>query len=614
MAGRTAAATTPWEVMVARQVMVPMRDGVRLATDVYFPARGCERCPGPLPVVLLRTPYGKSGDAGTGEYYARHGYAFAAQDTRGRNGSEGTFYAFAGEDKDGYDAVEWLAGQAWCDGRVGTLGASYCAAAQSALACLAPPHLSAMVVQFGPSSYFHSSMRQNGVLELRFLMYAFNMAASSREAAADAGLRRVLEEAARHARDYLDAGPIRRGCTPLALVPSYEQWALDIQTHVLYDDFWQQPGFGPRAHYDEHADVPTLYVGGWYDTYTRGTLENVIEMRRRQRQPVHLLMGPWHHGGVGLREAGDCLFAPTAALDFEAVRRRWFEQWLKGLDQGLLDEPPVRYFLMGGTAPRDLPGADGPALWRAGEWRTAPAWPLPECQPSPLYLHGDGTLSPLAPAASAAAASTYTYDPQDPVPTIGGNLSAMPQPGGGFDQCYDERFTPGRSGLRLAARPDVLCFQTPPFAAPREMVGPVRARLFVSSTAPDTDFTVKLIEVLPATAARPAGTALNLTDSIGRLRFHGGYEREERVPPGEIVTLDIELFPTAVRVEVGHCLRLDVSSSNYPRFERNRNSGEALGSERCQQVAQNTLHHSRAHASYIELPWLVATTQALHRA
>jgi putative CocE/NonD family hydrolase len=604
MSDRQERSAAGWDAMVARQVMVPMRDGVRLATDLYFPARGGARCAGPLPVVLLRTPYGKAGDAGTGEYYARHGYVFAAQDTRGRNASEGVFYAFAGEDVDGYDAVEWLAAQEWCAGRVGTLGASYCAAAQSALACLAPPHLGAMVVQFGPSSYFHSSMRQNGALELRFLMYAFGMAASSREAAADAGLRRVLEEAARHAREYIDAGPIRRGCTPLALVPSYEQWALDIQTHALYDDYWRQPGYGPRAHYDSHADVPTLYVGGWYDTYTRGTLENFVELRRRQRQPVHLLMGPWHHGGVGLREAGDCLFAPAAALDFEAVRRRWFDHWLKGLDRGLLDEPPVRYFVMGGSAPRDLPQAGAAPIWRAGEWRCAAAWPPPESHPGRFYLHGDGTLSPVPPEAGEGEISAYTYDPRDPVPTIGGNLSAMPQPGGGFDQSYDERFTPGRSSLPLSARADVLCFQTPPFPSPAEMAGPVRVRLFVSSAAPDTDFTAKLVEVLPASVAHPRGVALNLTDSIGRLRFRHGYEREELVRPGEVVELEIELFPTAVRVEAGHCLRLDISSSNYPRFERNRNCGEAIGTERCLQAVRNCLYHSPVHASHVELPLL----------
>jgi len=601
MASGEPSSPAEFEVMVARDVPVPMRDGLSLATDLYFPARDCVRARGPLPVVLLRTPYDKSGNAATGEYYARHGYVFAAQDVRGRCASGGTFYAFAGEDRDGFDAVEWLAQREGCDGRVGTLGASYCAAAQSALACLAPPHLSAMVVEFGPSSFYHSSMRHNGVLELRFLVYAFSMAATSREAAADAGLRRVLEAASANVWDYLKAGPIRKGSTPLALVPAYEQWAIDIQTHACYDAFWRQPGFGPRAHYGDHADVPTLYVGGWYDTYTRGTLENFVEMSRRQRRAVHLLMGPWHHGGVGLRDAGDCLFSAAAALDFEAVRLRWFDHWLKGLKTGLEQEPPVRYFMMGGSTPRDLP-MPGPApVWRSGSWRTASAWPPPGARPAVLYLHGSGQLLTRPPGAGDPGVTVFTYDPAAPVPTLGGNLSAMPLPAGGFDQSCDPRFTPGRPRLPLAARADVLCFQTAPLRSAVELAGPVRARLFVASAGPDTDFTAKLIEVIPPGADYPAGVALNLTDSIARLRFRHGYEHEELLPPGNVAELSFELYPTAVRIEAGHGLRVDISSSNYPRFERNPNTGEAIGTERCCRPVENRLYHRAAEASRIEL-------------
>jgi len=592
--------------MAIRNVRVPLRDGTQLATDLYFPARDCQRGAGPFPVVLLRTPYDKAGNVGTGEYYARRGYVFAAQDVRGRYASPGTFYAFADEAPDGFDTVEWLASQSWCDGRVGTLGASYCAAVQSALACLAPPHLRAMVVQFGPSSFFHSSMRHNGALELRFMVYAFSVAATSREAAADPGLRAVLEEASRRVWDYVGAGPIRRGATPLALLPSYEQWAIDIQRHVLYDDFWRKPGFGPRDQYDRHADVATLYVGGWYDTYTRGTLENFVEMRRRQRQPVHVLMGPWHHGGVGLREAGDCVFDASAAVDFEAIRLRWFDQWLKGLDTGIQAEAAVRYFMMGGAARPDVAQPRGGPIWRAGEWRQAATWPLPEARTTPYFVHADGTLSPQTPARGETASTTYTYDPSDPVPTIGGNLSAMPLPAGGFDQRYDARFTPGRCEVPLASRPDVLCFQTPALTSPLELAGPVRARLFVSTDAPDTDFTAKLVDIVPPNAARPGGAAVNLTESIARLRFREGYDHEAPYHPGDVVELCFDLFPTAVRLEPGHCLRVDISSSNYPRFDKNRNTGEALGTERCQQVARNTLHHSSQYPSCIELPVLGA--------
>jgi putative CocE/NonD family hydrolase len=604
MACAAQGSSADFEVLVTRDIMVPMRDGLGLATDLYVPAHAGRPAAGALPLILLRTPYDKSTNAATGEYYARRGYLFAAQDVRGRHASGGIFYAFAGEDRDGFDAVEWLARHEGCNGRIGTLGASYCAAAQSALACLAPAHLGAMVVQFGPSSFFHSSMRHNGVLELRFLVYAFSMAATSREAAADAGLRRVLEEAGAHVWDYLRAGPIRRGATPLSLVPAYEQWALDIQTHVLYDDFWRQPGFGPRDRYDDHADVPTLYVGGWYDTYTRGTIENFVELRRRQRRPVHLLMGPWHHGGVGLRDAGDCLFSAAAAIDYEAVRLRWFDQWLKGLDTGLQEAPPVRYFMMGGPAPRDLPQAGHAPIWRAGTWRNAPTWPPPGFRPTPFYLHGDGRLSPALPAPASSPATAFVYDPADPVPTLGGNLSAMPLPAGGFDQAYDPRFTPDRPRLPLTVRPDVLCFQTEALPSALELAGPVRARLFVTTDGPDTDFTVKLVELIPPNDEQPAGVAVNLTDSICRLRFRHGFEREEPAVPGSVTELVFELYPTAVRLEPGHRLRIDISSSNYPRFERNPNSGEAIGSERCYRPARNALCHSAAAPSCLELPVL----------
>ena len=593
-----------WEVVTARDVKVPMRDGVRLATDLYLPARAGRPSAGPWPALLLRTPYNKAGNAAVGEYYARRGYLFACQDVRGRYASEGEFHAFIGEERDGYDAVEWLAAQDGCDGHVGTLGASYCAAAQSALACLAPPHLGAMAVQFGPSSFFHSSMRHNGALELRFMVYAFSMASTSREAAADAGLRQVLEEASRRVWDYLELGSIRRGATPLALVPHYEQWALDLQNHVLYDEFWRQPGFGPRDHYDGHADVPTLYIGGWYDTYTRGTFENAVAMRRRQRWPVHVVVGPWHHGGAGLREAGDCWFDASAAVDMEALRLRWFDQWLKGLDTGLTTAAPVRWFMMGGPGRPEAPLPRRGLLWRAGSWREAASWPPPECRPTPYYLHGDGRLDEAPPGPDEERCSTYTYDPRQPVPTLGGNLSAMPLAAGGFDQRTDERFTPGRAGVPLASRPDVLVFQTPPLAAPLELAGPVRARLFVSSDAPDTDFTAKLVEVLPASPECPGGAAVNLTESIARLRFREGYDHEAPYSPGQVVELSFELFPTAVRIEPGHALRVDISSSNYPRFDRNRNSAEPLGSGRTWRLANNSLHHSSEYASCIEMPVL----------
>lgn len=585
------------ECVVQTDVRVPLRDGVLLATDLYFPAAGGEQPAGRFPVLLIRTPYDKRAHAATGRYYAERGYVAALQDVRGRYASEGTFYPFAHEGPDGYDAVEWLAAQPWCSGKVGTFGQSYEAAAQSALASLAPPHLGAMVVTFGPSSYYHSSMRQNGALELRFVVYAFTMAATSKEAMADPLIKAALNDACAHIWEWLDAVPIRRGCSPLRLVPSYEQWCLDIQEHVLYDDYWKQPGYGPLPYYDEHADVPTLYVGGWYDTYTRGTIENFLELRRRQQAPVNLLMGPWHHGGVGVPAAGDASFLPDGGLaDYEGLRLQWFDRHLRGLPGE--DGPPVRYFVMGGGPGLQAPGE--PVL-HGGEWRSAETWPPAGVTPTPFTLHADGTLSLDAPVEDPEP-TRYTYDPAEPVPTIGGQLSAIDIPAGAFDQRNAPRFPTSRGALPLSARADVLCFATAPLAEPVEIAGPVRVRLWVSTDGPDTDFTAKLLDVYPPGPGYPDGCALNLGDSIGRLRFRDGFDEEHLAEPGEVCVLEFELFPTANRFAAGHRIRVDISSSNYPRFDRNPNTGAPLGAERRRRPAVNSLYHGASTPSQVVLP------------
>ncbi len=586
-----------YEALVERDVMMPLRDGVRLATDLYFPALNGERVAAEFPVVLTRTPYDKGNSAATGRYYAERGYVAAMQDVRGRYASEGEFYPFAHEGPDGCDTVEWLAAQPWCDGAVGTMGQSYCAAVQSALASLDPPHLAAMIVTYGPSSYYHSSMRHNGVLELRFLVYAFSMAATSREAMADSTLKAALDDACANIWEWVRVGPIRRGCTPLRLVPSYERWLLDILQHVRYDDYWRQPGYGPLPWYDRHADVPTLYIGGWYDSYTRSTVENFVELSRRQSAPVHLLMGPWTHGGVGSPVAGDASFLPDGGLsDHEAVRLRWFDQHLKGLPTGLDDAPSVRYFVMGGGS-----GPQGRTIVHGGRWESAQSWPPPGATPTPMYLHADGSLRLDAPV-DEPEPTRYCFDPSDPVPTLGGHLSAIPTPAGAFDQRNSPRF-PGSTGtLPLSARPDVLCFMTEPLEEDVEIAGPIRARLWVSTDAPDTDFTVKLIDVYPSCADYPDGCALNITDGICRLRFRNGFEREELAQPGEVYEVQFELYPSANCFVTGHRIRVDVSSSNWPRFEVNPNTGGRLGADRRLRVAENALYHGASCPSQIVLP------------
>jgi putative CocE/NonD family hydrolase len=589
-----------YDVVVQRDVPVPMRDGVRLAADLYLPARGGVPAEGRFPAVMERTPYDKRNKYGEGRYFARRGYVAVMQDVRGRFASQGEWYPFAKEGPDGYDSVEWAAAQPWCSGQVGTMGGSYCGSDQSALATLNPPHLGAMVVAVGTSNYFTSSLRQNGALELRFMVYAFRMATTSREALADPALKTALEEDFARIGEWLARTPYKKGSSALRFLPSYEQWVLDILGEGDYNDYWKQRGYAIDHYYAEHADVPTIYLGGWYDSYARGTTSNYQALSAIKKTPQRLLMGPWTHGGWGVSYAGDVDFGSDAVLDdYNGLRLCWFDRWLKGIDNGLDREMPVRIFVMGGGSGRaDLNGR----LSHLGVWRDVPDWPLPGTRYTPYYLHADGTLSPERP--EDAVPSRYTFDPRDPVPTIGGGISAANQvmPPGAYDQRGEERFYGCVDTLPLSARNDVLVFQTPPLEEGVEVTGPLTVHLWASSSARDTDFTVKLIDVHPPNADYTHPFAQNISDSIIRGRYRGSREQAELLVPGEVYAFEIVAYPTSNVFGSGHRIRLDVSSSNFPRFDVNPNTGGPLGRDRRYIIAQNAIYHDPQHPSHIVLP------------
>ena len=589
-----------YEVVVRKNVCVPMRDGVPLAADLYLPGRGGKVVEGAFPAVLERTPYNKEEKYGEGRYFARNGYVAVMQDVRGRFASEGEWYPFAREAPDGYDTVEWIAGQPWSDGKVGTMGGSYCGSDQSALATLDPPHLGAMVVAVGTSNYHTSSMRQNGALELRFMVYAFRMATTSREALADAGLAAALQDDFGRIGEWLTRTPYRKGASALRFLPSYEQWLLDILGEGDFNDYWKQWGYAIDPYYEEHADVPTIYLGGWYDSYARGTTANFAALAKMKKRPQRLLMGPWTHGGWSASFAGEVDFGEDSVLDdYNGLRRRWFDRWLREIDNGVDREPPVRYFVMGGgDGRRERHGR----LAHSGVWRTAEEWPLPGTQYVPYYLQVDGGLGVDLPA--ACEPTRYTFDPRDPVPTIGGCISAaeMVMPVGAYDQRGGKRFYGSSDGLPLAARSDVLVFETPELEEDLEVTGPLTAHLWVSSAAVDTDFTVKLIDVHPPNADFPHGFAQNITDSILRGRYRNGRDEPELMEPGQIYPFEIVMYPTANLFQRGHRIRVDVSSSNFPRFDINPNTGGALGRERRVVRAENAVYHDPEHPSHILLP------------
>ena len=591
-----------YDAICHANVMIPMRDSVRLATDIYFPALGGQPAPGKFPVILERTPYDKAGPGNVtnGTYYARRGYVCVIQDVRGRFVSEGEWYPFAKEAPDGYDTVEWLAAQAWSDGQVGTMGASYCGSDQSALATLNPPHLSTMIVAVGASNYYHCSMRQNGALEQRFMIYAFRMATTSKEAFADANIKAAVDRAFANVGEWVSRAPLKKGTSPLRMLPNYEQWVLDLFTHGEYDDYWKQRGYAISQYYEEHADVPTLYLGGWYDSYARATCENYTALSKMKKSRQVLLMGPWTHGGWGVSNAGDVDFGNHSFINYNDLRLSWFDHFLKGLHTEVSDWSPVKIFVMG--TGEGTPNYQG-RLHHSGHWRDEGDFPLPDTQFTPYYLHADGELSATPPTADGST-SRFSFDPRDPVPTIGGGISAAdPIMGAGaFDQRGNSRFFGCEDTLPLNARSDVLTFQTPPLENDVEVTGPITVKLHASSSARDTDFTAKLIDVCPLSDDYPDGLAINLTDSIIRARYRNGWDAPELLEPGTIYELVFELYPTSNVFKKGHRIRLDISSSNWPRFDVNPNTGGDLGVERRVEIAEQTIYHEPEHPSHVVLP------------
>jgi hypothetical protein len=619
-----------YDVFIIKNVMVPMRDGVRMATDIYRPARNGEPIPEKLPVLLERTPYDKSESERVrmnGEYYASRGYVVVIQDVRGRYKSEGTFYFLKNEGEDGYDTVEWIARQPWCNGSVGTIGTSYMAWTQSSLAALNPPHLKAMFVNQGGSNAYTSTVRHMGAFEMRFLCWALGFQGpKSKEALEDPVIGKALGQV--NMREWLTRMPLKRGCSPLHLIPNYEKWAFDIIARGDYDEFWKGVGFNIEEHYEQHADVPTYYSGGWYDSYTRATLENFVGLSKLKKQPIKVIMGPWTHGWkpIGLTYSGDVDFGLEAAIDYSALRLKWFDQWFKGMSTGVMDEPPIKIFVMGGGDGRK--NGQG-RMNHGGRWRYEHEWPLARTQYTPYYLHSSGRLSLEKPAAGDPPDS-YLYDPRNPVPTIGGNMSSlaglMPRPEGareipvemreidiiGIAGAFHQKEHPQFFGskppyLPLASRHDILVYETPPLEKDTEVTGPITIKLWASSSARDTDFTAKLIDVHPPNEDYSEGYDMNITDTIIRARYRKPKEKAELLFPNEIYPFTLILYPTSNLFKAGHRIRLDISSSNYPRFDVNPNTGDPLWANGKTVVAENTIYHDAARPSHIILPIIPKT-------
>jgi putative CocE/NonD family hydrolase len=542
-------------VLVENNVMVPMRDGVRLATDIYR----LRDAKGKLPVVLYRSPYNKNGLRREGFYFAKHGYVVLAQDCRGRFGSEGSFTGLSGEGADGYDAIEWAAAQPWSDGRVLTAGASYLAWVQYNAAILRPPHLTAMFALVGGSNYFRSSY-PGGVKSLNGSTWLLLSAQTSPQAEKQPTLRDSLGEILKNVEPWLALPADRRGET---LRPFPDQYRMFEQyaAHPTFDEFWKQPGLWPAGHYSDMKDVPMLFLSGWYDPFVEGVIENFNGLSRVQKSMKKLIVGPWPHD-TGRAVCGDADFGTDGAVDQQGLALEWFDHWTRGTPFRMVPEEPVRVFRMGGgTGERTRAGLIAPG----GKWRNLPAWP-PGAKATKLYL--TSTALQMEPPPAGAKPGVFVYDPVSPVPTRGGR--------------YGKECVQNQAGVEK--RSDVLSFQTTPLEAALDVTGRVIAKLWVASDQAESDVVARLIDVYPN------GYALILGEGQLRSTYREGSEKRVPAEPGKAYELAIDLGPVSNLFGQGHRIRLDVTGSSFPRLE-------PLPAK-----ATSSVYHEAQRASYLELP------------
>lgn len=574
-------------IIIEKNIDIPMRDGCVLKGDLFRPD-SAEK----LPVLLNRTPYDKkfpliSSLTLDAIRAANRGYNVVFVDCRGRFASEGVFTCFVDEGRDGYDTIEHLARQPWADGKVGMFGASYMGATQWLAAATRPPSLKAMVPAITASDYHDGWTYQGGAFSL-FFNVSWTMTSL--------GLARLMRERATNPKAAEELGVVmgsidtmreRMDHLPLRDFPMFRAGApyfFDWLDHPYYDDYWRALSIEER-----HAeiDVPTLNIGGWYDIFQGGTLRNYLGMRAHapgaSGRAAAVMMGPWHHAlpMSSLVGAVDMGFRSSPiSVDLDGVQLDWFDHWLKGKSNDVAGAAPVRIYVMG-----------------RNEWRDEKEWPLPGTEWRRYYLHsrgransayGDGALATDAPGSEPP--DSFLYNPLNPVPTNGGGLCCYPNSvaGGAFDQSMVEH------------RSDVLVYSTEPLAEDVEVTGPIKLTLYASSSAPDTDFTAKLVD------AGPCGFARNLTDGIIRARVRESQTTPRLMDSGKIYEFTIDMWSTSNLFKAGHRIRLEVSSSNFPRFDRNPNTGHDLFADAETQPALQTIRHDRNHASHLTLPIIPA--------
>jgi putative CocE/NonD family hydrolase len=546
-----------------RTFMVPMRDGVRLATDVYFPSSDRER----HPVILLRTPYNRAWLADYGRYYSGHGYAFVIQDVRGRFESGGEWEPFVHEGEDGYDTIEWLAGQEWSTGKVGMIGGSYSGSAQFAAAIEKPPHLVTIVPNITPAIPFDNLPYEGGVLLLGWAIRWVDImenAHTGREFAARLQAATREDWSAR-----LDRLPVADLDVAVAgkRTPYWRRWL----EHSSLDGYWDAATYLDQL---GDVDIPVFLQSGWFDGGTRGTKLAYRQLARGGNENLRMILGPWAHSDRGSRLLNGMDMGPEAEVDLFERYRRWFDRWLEGESTGQDDGPPVELYLM-----------------HSNRWLRGETYPLPGTRITRFCLSDpsdtssariDGSLSASC-SRDATAVDAYSYDPSKPTPSFYAHMKRG-------------ELTDYRS--RMLSHDDALLYETPPLERPLHLAGPVEATIYASSSARDTDWSATLYGVAEDGQIYPIG----LTFGMLRARYRESPTDPRLLEPGVVYEFPIDLGHTAVTLPAGHRLRLEIASSSFPEYSRNLNTGGDNELETRFIVADQRVYRGGEFPSHVSLP------------
>ena len=557
------AAQEAFEVEVRTEVKIPMRDGVELSANIFLP-----KAQGKYPVILIRSPYGKGNEKnGDGLFYAGRGYVLVNQDCRGKGSSQGQWEPFANERNDGRDTQKWLLEQPWCNGSIGTSGGSYVGFTQWISAPNAGDHLKAMFPVVPLVDTYGDGVYIDGALNLALMMGWGTVVALN-----------PIEQVAMYTwgeKDWIKAFrtlPLSEWDRGLGRKVQYLR---DWVAHPHFDEYWAARGIRNQW---QDITVPICAVGGWYDIFSRSVFEHINAVRAKSRSQdarkhQHLVMGPWGHGISQDGKVGDLNFGKESVINLREMQTKWFDYWLKGDKTGAGTWSAFRIFVMG-----------------RNQWRDERQWPLKRTEYTPYYFHseysantaeGDGKLATAKP--DEEPYDEFVYDPNDPVPTAGG-CNLMGCPAGPRDQSEVEK------------RNDVLVFTSEALKTELEVTGPIKVILYAASTAKDTDFTAKLVDV------HPDGRPFNLCDGIARASYRGSKSAASLIQPGKVYRYEIDLWVTSNAFLPGHKIRVEISSSNFPRFDRNLNTGEPFGAGTEFIKATQTIYHDKERPSHILLP------------